>query len=191
MVVPVRLSVLFCLVPAVFVVTVRGGPSFSSGSEGGKTVFQLESPAFPAEGTIPRQYTCDGADLSPPLRWHNVPAGTTSFALIVDDPDAPGGTFTHWLLWGLSPDRRDLPEGLPSTGKIEDLDDATQGTNDFGRTGYGGPCPPPGPAHRYQFQLYALDTAIAIEPASSKSALLQAMEGHIVEKTVMTGRYSR
>src|SRR5215831_17431918 len=116
--------------------------------------FELKSTAFKANDAIPRNYTCDGSDRSVPLTWTDPPAGTKSLALIADDPDAPRGTWVHWVLYDVPATVKDLPEGLPAEEKLDN--GATQGRNDFGKIGYGGPCPPPGPLHHYHFKLYAL-----------------------------------
>lgn len=150
---------------------------------------KLESPAFSPGGDIPRQYTCDGPDLSPPLRWSDPPAGTQSLALICDDPDAPAGTWVHWVLYRIPPSARELPEGIP---KQEELADGSrQGRNDFRKIGYGGPCPPRGPKHRYYFRLYALDIVPDLPAGATKAQLLQAMDGHILAQGELMGRYGR
>src|SRR3989304_2756237 len=118
---------------------------------------QLTSSAFTDGSPIPARHTCDGPDVSPMLKWSGAPAGTKSFALICDDPDAPAGTWVHWVIYGIPPDTTDLPEGVPPDETLPD--GSRQGKNDFGRIGYGGPCPPPGKPHRYYFKIYALDTA--------------------------------
>ncbi|MBC7225478.1 MAG: YbhB/YbcL family Raf kinase inhibitor-like protein [Anaerolineae bacterium] len=152
-------------------------------------VLKLESPAFSPGGDIPRQYTCDGPDLSPPLRWSDPPAGTQSLALICDDPDAPAGTWVHWVLYRILPSARELPEGIP---KQEELADGSrQGRNDFRKIGYGGPCPPRGPKHRYYFRLYALDIVPDLPAGATKAQLLQAMDGHILAQGELMGRYGR
>lgn len=143
---------------------------------------QIRSPAFKNKGAIPRQYTCDGEDIPPPLQISGVPKGTKSLVLIVDDPDAPGGTFVHWLLWNLPPQTKEIGKRLPPK--------AIQGTNDFGRLGYGGPCPPFG-THRYRFQLYALDTTLSLRPSARKADLEKAMKGHILGQALLLGLYSR
>lgn len=150
---------------------------------------ELTSPAFEEGGTIPARHTCDGEDLSPPLRWSGVPEGARSLALIVDDPDAPAGTWVHWVLYGVGPDRDELPEGVPAaeTGP----DGARQGRNDFQRLGYGGPCPPPNGAHRYRFKLYALDADPELEPGATKKKLLDAIEGRVLAEARLTGEYRR
>lgn len=149
----------------------------------------LTSPAFPEGGEIPRKYTCDGADVSPALRWKDSPSETKSFALIADDPDAPVGTWVHWVLYDLPGETGELKEGIPAA---ETLDNgARQGSNDFRKVGYGGPCPPGGPAHRYFFKLYALDSKTNLKPRATKQQLLNAMKGHILAEAQLMGRYKR
>ncbi|HEX2711862.1 MAG TPA: YbhB/YbcL family Raf kinase inhibitor-like protein [Candidatus Acidoferrales bacterium] len=151
--------------------------------------FDLKSSAFTAEESIPKKHTCDGPDLSPALAWGQPPAGTQSLSLIVDDPDAPVGTWVHWVLYDLPATARELPEGVP---KQEELSSgARQGRNDFRRIGYGGPCPPPGGPHRYFFKLYALDTKTNLKPGATKTELEKAMRGHILGKSELMGRYKR
>ncbi|MFN3477424.1 MAG: YbhB/YbcL family Raf kinase inhibitor-like protein [Candidatus Methylomirabilales bacterium] len=157
---------------------------------GGRAMaFELRSPAFQPDQSIPRKYTCDGPDVSVPLRWTDPPPGTKSFALIADDPDAPMGTWVHWVLYDLPAETRELPEGLPSQERLPN--GAKQGLNDFRRVGYGGPCPPPGPAHRYFFKLYALDSPTNLKPRATKQQLLDAMKGHILAEAQLIGRYQR
>ncbi|HTL72204.1 MAG TPA: YbhB/YbcL family Raf kinase inhibitor-like protein [bacterium] len=145
---------------------------------------------FFAEGQpIPTKYTCDGTDISPPLHWTGAPGKTKTFALISDDPDAPMGTWVHWVLYGLSAATDQLAEAIPTSDLLPD--GAKQGVNDFKRIGYGGPCPPPGRAHRYFFKLYALDTELALKPRATKPQLLQAMEGHILAEASLMGLYQR
>lgn len=152
--------------------------------------FILSSTAFKDGAPIPGKYTCDGVDLSPALVWSGAPAGTRSFALIADDPDAPGGTWVHWVLYNLPAEVSELPENI---AKVESLDlgGARQGRNDFRRPGYGGPCPPPGPAHRYFFKLYALDARLELKPGAQKSAVEAAMEGHVLGTAQLMGTYAR
>jgi Raf kinase inhibitor-like YbhB/YbcL family protein len=151
--------------------------------------WQLTSPAFFHQGDIPRKFTCDGEDVSPALRWTDPPAGTQAFALIADDPDAPAGTWVHWVLYDLAAETRELSEGVP---KQETLPNgARQGRNDFRRIGYGGPCPPPGPPHRYFFKLYALREKTGLKPGATKAELLKAMEGHILAHEELVGKYRR
>jgi len=149
----------------------------------------VSSPAFNEGGKIPPKYTCQGQDMSPQLAWSNPPAGTASFALIVDDPDAPGGTFTHWLLFNVPADSRGLPEAVPTEPRLSG--GARQGKNDSGVTSYSGPCPPPGKPHRYQFTLYALDRALDLPGGASKKQLLSAMQTHILAQGRLTGTYQR
>lgn len=149
----------------------------------------LESPAFGKGERIPVAHTCDGADVSPPLRWSGLPEGTECLALVADDPDAPAGTWVHWVIYGIPAAREGLPEGVP--GELEVLDGGRQGTNDFGDPGYGGPCPPPNGAHRYFFKLYALDADPGLEPGATKAELLEAMDGHVLAEADLIGRYRR
>ena len=155
----------------------------------GEMALTVSSSAFKEGDRIPAKYTCQGQDVSPPLAWGEPPAGTQSFALIVDDPDAPGGVFTHWVLFNIPPDSRNLPEAVPTQAEL--ASGALQGKTDFGKIGYGGPCPPPGRPHRYQFTLYALDQPLGLEGGTSKKQLLSAMEGHILAQGQLTGTYQR
>jgi Raf kinase inhibitor-like YbhB/YbcL family protein len=151
--------------------------------------FELRSSAFRQNQAIPKKYSCDGSDVSVPLNWNDPAHETTSFALIADDPDAPRGTWVHWVLFDLPSDARELAEGIPAK---ETLDDgAKQGKNDFGKIGYGGPCPPPGPVHHYQFKLYALDKMVGLRPGATKQQLLDAMKGHILVQAELIGTYKR
>jgi hypothetical protein len=152
--------------------------------------FELTSTAFKAGDTIPAKHTCEGADVSPPLAWTDPPPGTKSLALVCDDPDAPAGIWVHWVLWGLPATARALPEGVPTKPALDD--GSAQGTNDFRRTGYGGPCPPRGHGfHRYFFRLYALDARPDPGPGATRQALLKAMEGHVRGQAELMGRYKR
>ncbi len=151
--------------------------------------FAISSTSFPSGGDIPQKFTCDGADTSPELSWSGSPAGTRSFALITDDPDAPSGTWTHWVIFNIPAESSSLPENLP---KVDELPSgARQGRNDFHKIGYGGPCPPPGKPHRYFFKLYALDRSLDLKPGSSKQEVEKAMQGHTLEKAEWMGRYKR
>jgi len=151
--------------------------------------FALKSTAFANGGEIPRRYTCDGADLSPALSWDDLPAGAQSLALIADDPDAPVGTWTHWIAWNIPAKATLLPEGVP---KVEALDNgARQGRNDFKRIGYGGPCPPPGKPHRYFFKLYALDARLDVKAGAGRSELELAMKPYVLSQTAWMGTYRR
>ena len=149
--------------------------------------FKLQTPVFKPGGDLPRKFTCEGADASPALDWSGPPASTQSFALIVDDPDAPGGAWVHWVVYDLPASARQLPEGVP---QADDLPGGgRQGVNDFGKPGYGGPCPPPGKPHRYFFKLYALDKRLDLGAAATKRAVEQAMKGHILAQAELVGRY--
>jgi len=149
---------------------------------------RIKSPAFEEEGMIPRKYTCDGENVSPPLHWDFVPEGVKSFAVICDDPDAPSHTWVHWVIFNIPRDVRELAERVPPQRRLPS--DARQGMNDFRKIGYGGPCPPNG-LHRYFFKLYALDVELELEPGATKQQLLGAIEGHIVAKARLTGKYAR
>jgi Raf kinase inhibitor-like YbhB/YbcL family protein len=139
--------------------------------------------------TIPDVYTCKGKDISPSLSWKEIPAGTKSIALIMDDPDAPGGTFVHWVLYNVPENTQKLPEGIQHDKTLPD--GSMQGITDFGRTGYGGPCPPPGKPHRYYFKIYALDSKINLPPGALKKQLENEMSGHILAKGEIIGIYKR
>jgi len=150
---------------------------------------QISSTAFSVGETIPKKFTCDGPDLSPPLRWEGAPPGTQSFALIMDDPDAPAGTWVHWVLYNLSPTTKELPEGVEKKDELGE--GAVQGRNDFRRIGYGGPCPPAGKPHRYYFRLHALDVKLSLKAGASKPDVEGAMKGHILGQAELMGKYGR
>lgn len=157
--------------------------------DGGETMdIKITSSAFENEGMIPVKYTCDGEDISPPLSWENIPEGTKRIALICDDPDAPVGTFVHWVLYNLPPDTTKLEENIPITEKLDN--GACQAVSDFGKPGYGGPCPPGG-THRYYFKIYALDKELDESSVEDKSSLLSAMDGHILGQGQLMGKYKR
>jgi Raf kinase inhibitor-like YbhB/YbcL family protein len=149
---------------------------------------QLTSSAFTHEGSIPAQYTCAGGDISPALTWSDPPADTQSFALIMDDPDAPAGTWVHWVLFNIPASSRGLTEGLPSQGTLPD--GSIHGNNNAGNPGYNGPCPPSG-THRYFFKLYALDEMLGLSSGADKGELLKAMEGHALAQGQLMGTFSR
>jgi Raf kinase inhibitor-like YbhB/YbcL family protein len=151
--------------------------------------FAISSSSFPNGGEIPRKYTCDGADISPELSWTQPPPGTRSFALIADDPDAPGGTWTHWIVFDLSLQTTHLAEGAAKTDELPG--GARQGRNDFRKIGYGGPCPPPGNPHRYFFKLFALDQPLGLSPGATRQQVEKAMQGHILGQTQWVGKYGR
>ena len=141
---------------------------------------QVFSTVFSHKGHIPSEYTCDGKDINPPIEVNNIPEGTRSLALIMEDPDAPRAVFDHWLLWNISPNEAIAEQSSPGIS----------GLNDFGKTGYGGPCPPSG-VHRYFFKVYALDTKLDLIAGADKTALLEAMEGHIIAEGEIMGLYQR
>ncbi|MDR3717814.1 MAG: YbhB/YbcL family Raf kinase inhibitor-like protein [Bryobacteraceae bacterium] len=148
--------------------------------------FQIFSNAFAEGGWIPELHSCKGADLSPSLEWSGEPDGAGSFALLVEDPDAPSGTFCHWVLLDIPPAVHNLAQGL-KPGSV-----GLSGTNDFGRSGYGGPCPPKGPVHHYYFRLYALDIGtLGLRPGAGRDELLRAIQGHILAETQCMGRFQR
>jgi Raf kinase inhibitor-like YbhB/YbcL family protein len=149
----------------------------------------LSSAAFAEGAAVPARHTCEGENLSPPLAWTGVPVGTRSFALICDDPDAPRGTWVHWLLWNLPADAVELGEGVPR--KPELPSGARQGINDGGDVGYSGPCPPPGGPHRYYFRLHALDSTLNLPPGVNRPELEAAMAGHVLAHAVTMGTYER
>lgn len=151
--------------------------------------FELTSSAFKDGDTIPKKYACEGADLSPPLHWSVPPAGTRSYVIIADDPDAPVGTWVHWVIYNLPLDLRGLSEGIPPKERV--LDEALQGLNDFKRIGYGGPCPPPGKPHRYYFKLYALDVILDLKPRATKAHVLETCKGHVLAEAQLMGRFGR
>ena len=150
--------------------------------------FELTSPAFVQAKGIPGAYTCDGADESPQLVWGDPPAGTQSFALILDDPDAPGRIWVHWVLYNIPGDARGLPASVPADAEL--ADGSLHGKNSWGGLGYGGPCPPGG-THRYFFKLYALDTALDLRSGATKDKVLNAMKGHILAQAELMGTYRR
>ncbi|HIJ65963.1 MAG TPA: YbhB/YbcL family Raf kinase inhibitor-like protein [Candidatus Hydrogenedentes bacterium] len=149
----------------------------------------VSSSAFQNGAAIPKQYTGDGPDVSPPLTWGAPPDGTKSFALICDDPDAPVGTWVHWVIYDIKPETRELPEGVPTQETL--ADGAKQGLNDFRKVGYGGPAPPRGKPHRYFFKLYALDAELGLKPRATKKDVERAMKGHVLADGQLMGTYQR
>ena len=149
---------------------------------------KVMSSAFEEGGMIPRKYACDGADVSPPLSWSGAPAETKSFALVSDDPDAPMGTWVHWVIYNLPANTAELPEAVPAEQELRS--GARQGRNDFKKIGYGGPCPPGG-THRYYFKLYALDTVLNLPAGATKAELREALQGHVLAQGQLMGRYKR
>jgi len=163
-------------------------PQPAANQKENKMDFKLTSTAFLEGQPIPRQHTCDGVNVSPPLEWSGAPQTAKTFAIICDDPDAPSGTWVHWVLYNLPGDRIGLDENVPTTEKIPG--DGLQGTNDSGKIGYDGPCPPSG-THHYFFKLYALDAELSLKARATKAETLKAMEGHIVGQSQLMGTYRR
>jgi len=175
----------------VFVVAlVPGTTAFAQQAGGGASMaFALSISAFGSGAEIPQQYTCKGADNSPALAWSGAPAKTVSFALIMDDPDAPAGTWVHWVLWNLPATTHSLPQGVP---KREQLDDGVrEGRNSFEMVGYNGPCPPAGQTHRYFFRLYALDGKLDLAAGASRDQLDAAMKGHVLAHAEYMGTFHK
>ena len=148
----------------------------------GAATMKITSSAFHEGANIPSKFTCDGSDTSPPLQIAGVPPGAKSLVLIVDDPDAPGGLFTHWLVWNITPHTNSIAEGSAPKG--------VQGANDFGKSGYRGPCPPPG-THRYSFKIFALDRELELGSGAKRSQVDAAMKGHVIAQGELVGRYAR
>lgn len=151
--------------------------------------FSVTSPSFTPGSSIPRAFTADGRDVSPPLRWENPPSGTQAFALICDDPDAPVGTWVHWLIWNLPSSARGLSEAIQHLKTLPD--GSAQGKNDFGRIGYGGPSPPPGRAHRYFFRLYALKEKLPLAAGATRGELERMLQGKALANAELFGTYGR
>ena len=179
----------FALALCVLVATAFGAVAVVMQPPASSKRMQLTSSAFKNNEPIPKQYTCEGKNISPPLTWSGAPSGTRSFVLIVDDPDAPGGVWTHWLVFDLPADTTELAEDMPKTQNI--TGNAKQGTNDFKRLGYGGPCPPPGRAHRYFFKIYALDTVLDLKPGASRRQVEAALAQHVLAQGQLVGTCGR
>jgi Raf kinase inhibitor-like YbhB/YbcL family protein len=179
-----------------------GGPDPLPPEVPGRPAIALHCAAFDMDGAIPKMFTCDGEDRSPPLGWSGVPESARTLALICDDPDAPAGTFSHWVVFNLSPQVKGLKEAVPAQDTIptektvvaesaaKDVAPPRQGKNDFGKTGYGGPCPPSG-THHYVFRLYALDTSLDLKATASRADVLKALQNHILAEGRLTGQYAR
>lgn len=179
-------------IPAVVMVFLLIAVSLASGEAprkgGGPMNMTLESPAFKDGDIIPAKYTCDGDNVSPPLSWSNPPEGTVGFALIMDDPDAPLGTWVHWIVYRIPATARFVAEGASKSKKLPE--GSVEGFTDFQSTPYGGPCPPSG-THRYFIKLYALDTRLNLQPGATKKQLLDAMKGHMLAQAELVGKYKR
>jgi len=163
-------------------------PSSTNSAKPDKAEIKLTSAAFKEGEPIPRAYTCDGVNISPPLEWSGVPKTAKTIAIVCDDPDAPAGTWVHWVLYNLPADNIGLVENLPATETLKA--GGFQGKNDFGKIGYGGPCPPSG-THRYFFKIYALDSELPLKAGATKAELMKTMEGHIVLQGQLMGTYRR
>lgn len=150
---------------------------------------EIQSSGFMQGDDIPAEYTCDASDISPPLEWNSVPVDAESFALICDDPDTLQGVWSHWVIFNIPKEKTNLSEDVAKIGKLSD--GTIQGINDFGKTGYGGPCPPPGKPHRYFFRLYALDTILSLGENSTRDDILRAIKGHVIAETRTFGVYGR
>jgi hypothetical protein len=184
-----KFIITWAMVPVLLLCSCKSSEQSDSPVEGGKKMeIKVTSSAFKEGGMIPAKYTCDGADISPPLQWDAAPQGTQSIALICDDPDAPMGTWVHWVLFNLPSTTTSLAEKVPPDKTL--ANGARQGTNDFRKIGYGGPCPPGG-THRYFFKIYALDTQLDLQAGADKPRLLKAMQGHILAEGQLMGRYKR
>ena len=178
------------LLPAVTAAAlVAGASALWAQKSSSAAKFELTASSFTSGGNIPRQFTCEGENISPALAWTEPPPGTQSLVLIVDDPDAPSGTFVHWVVYNLPAAARQLPDRIQ--GKDDLAGGGVQGRNDFGASGYGGPCPPPGKPHRYFFKLYALDSKLSLPPGSRKADVEEAMKGHVLAEARLMGRYRR
>jgi Raf kinase inhibitor-like YbhB/YbcL family protein len=187
-----KLLIYLALDSVVVAILAGCGPTSPAGgeNEGGNGMqMQMSSTAFKEGEAIPVVYTCDGKNISPPLSWTEVPQGSQSLTLIVDDPDAPAGTWVHWVVFNLPPAMSSLSEGASSSGRQEQFGIA--GTNSFQKSGYGGPCPPKGKPHRYFFKLYALDTMLGLKSGASKADVEKAMQGHILAQGQLMGTYGR
>jgi Raf kinase inhibitor-like YbhB/YbcL family protein len=181
-----KMFLIFGLV--IFFISLAFWPASAAEATGAGSM-ELKSPGFQNGADIPRKHTCDAEDVSPLLTWDKAPADTRAFPLIADDPDAPVCTWVHWVIYDLPAETKELGDG---TAKTETLaNGAKQGLNDFRRVGYGGPCPPPGPPHRYFFKLYALDAPTNLKPGATKQQLLEALKGHVVGEAELLGRYKR
>jgi Raf kinase inhibitor-like YbhB/YbcL family protein len=183
-------SLLITLTLAVFLAISRAGGKGTTMAE-----FKLSSPGFRHNQPIPAKFTCEGQDVSPSLKWEGAPAGTKSFALICDDPDAQsvaGFVWVHWVIWGIPATAMGLPENVAKTESVPALGGAMQGENSWPRPGYNGPCPPPGHGvHHYHFKLYALDMEPSLKPRATKHQLEEAVRGHVLAMAELVGTYQR
>jgi Raf kinase inhibitor-like YbhB/YbcL family protein len=181
-----RLVGTFFFVTASMLLAAMGGSAMAQGQGSG---FQITSPDIQEGKPIPKKFTCESVDVSPTLNWSGAPEGTESYALIMEDPDAPIGTFVHWVLYNIPGDASGLPEGVPQEQMLKD--GSVQGLSDFRRVGYNGPCPPPGKPHRYYFILRALDTGLDLPPRVMKREVEKAVEGHVLGEATLMGTFKR
>ncbi len=170
-------------------ITVSSEPTKERRKENADPPFVLSSDAFRNGGEIPPVYTCRGQGISPLLTWNGTPEGVRAFALLLEDPDAPGGTFSHWVVYNIPPEKRELPPSLPHNPSFPD--GIRQGMNDFRKIGYGAPCPPPGRSHRYYFRLYALDAPLIPAPSMDRDTLLRGIKGHVYGTAELMGFFKR
>jgi len=184
-----RVTLWMMLLTMIAVAAVSCTPGEPELPDEGEMTLSLSSLVFQEGENIPIKYTCDGQDISPPFTWSEPPPETQSFAFIMDDPDAPGGVFTHWLLFNLPSDSRELPEAVPPDNEL--ASGALQGKNSYGEIGYGGPCPPPGAAHHYRFTIYALDQSLDLMAGASRKQVIDAITGHILARGQLIGMYQR
>jgi len=183
------MKIIICAIVAALGISIA---AHAAEKEAAMAQFSLTSPSFRNGQPMPAKFSCEGADASPALKWEGAPAGTKSFVLITEDPDAPGGTFVHWVIYGIPASTAELPENVAKTESVAALGNAKQGASSFGRVGYGGPCPPKGHGvHHYHFKLYALDTELNLAPRVKSHQLEAAMKGHIIAQTELVGTYRR
>ena len=182
---------LFVIGLAVFFLVYPVGLTPSPESTGTRHVVSIavSSPTLKPNERIDERYTCEGDDVSPPLKWSGYPADSKSFVVIMEDPDAPGGGFTHWVVYNIPASVSELPEALPAIDKLDN--GIYQGINDFGKIGYGGPCPPPGTTHRYFFRVYALDTVLELPPGATKDEVMKGLKDHIIGEGSLMVKYGR
>ena len=169
------------------VLSILMAPTLAPGQQASK--MELKTSSFEPSGFIPKRFTCEGENVAPEVEWRNPPAGTQSYAIIEDDPDAPSGTFVHWVVYNVPAKYTRISEGMLKNDAM--TPGIRQGTNDFSSIGYSGPCPPPGKAHRYFIRLYALDTTTSLHPAATREELDAAMQGHILARAELMGRFKR
>jgi Raf kinase inhibitor-like YbhB/YbcL family protein len=156
-----------------------------------RATLSITSAAFANDAPIPAQFTCDGANQSPPLEWDDAPDNAASFALMLEDPDAPGGTFIHWVMYDIPATTRALPQGLPKGPSASSIGGAKQGRTSFKNVGYDGPCPPKGAPHHYHFKLFALDKALGLAPGATRDEVVDAISGHEIARGEIVGTYAR